>query len=494
MIVGMAESEDPRGLPRWHALLASRLVGLEDIRARIWELGQRSARPIWVSEIVAKDAFSGKPLDYIQVVCLKQVRTVPKFICLLDGSFGTTWNQGQISILELELATAAFSNRDIWIFLLAPFDAPDRRIESLLRAIETSCPTARIRGPMTQADVLAGIALLLEPVEKMPDALRVGPFVQHLALQRAPIFNFSLGFRDVQFLNGEFAPLFNEKPDRELIEGLIEQAADEEVIPAKLAKLWIAIRHLSAAPFSERCYDEFLPLWESALGRWSSASAWYGLHGHFYLGRLAAVNSLAVIRARMPAQMRRQIGSPSIFINSGAAASEYYSMAKLVPSHLQSYLLLRKALWNCNVALQDKAMSDPTGILDIRGHVRLRMFDPLGALSDLEHALALRRASGLGPGAIGESEMHLGRAYSVCRRYSKAERLLEEGVAKLETTDNHPFVVQGLRHLAAFYAQVGRRSDAIRKLRKAQSVARDYEIQGQLDQVEHELGKLGELP
>jgi hypothetical protein len=81
---------NPLQQPQWHALLASRLLGLEDLRHRIWEQGQRSGTPVWVSEIDAKDQFTGQNLDYIQVACLRQVRSAPKFICVLDGSFGTT--------------------------------------------------------------------------------------------------------------------------------------------------------------------------------------------------------------------------------------------------------------------------------------------------------------------------------------------------------------------------------------------------------------------
>ena len=138
--------------PHHHALLASRLFGLDDLRRRIWTQGQRSGMPVWVSEIDAHDQFADKNLDYIQVACLRQVRSAPKFFCLIDGSFGTTWNEGQVSILELELATAAFSKRDIWIFLLAPYDRPDPRIENLLKAIAIAIPNAsdRIRGPLTK--------------------------------------------------------------------------------------------------------------------------------------------------------------------------------------------------------------------------------------------------------------------------------------------------------------------------------------------------------
>src|SRR5438093_370721 len=101
-----------------HAFLASRLIGLEELRHQIWEQGQKNGTPIWVSEIASGSELGGKTLDQVQVACLKQVRMAPKFICILDGSFGTTWNSAQASILELELATAAFSRRDISIFLL----------------------------------------------------------------------------------------------------------------------------------------------------------------------------------------------------------------------------------------------------------------------------------------------------------------------------------------------------------------------------------------
>jgi hypothetical protein len=380
----------------WHALLASRLVGLEELRRRIWEEGQRSGSPVWVSEIAAKEEFENKDLDYIQVACLKQVRAAPKFISIIDGTFGTTWNEGQVSILELELATAAFSKRDIWIFLLAPYDNPDPRVESLLKAIAVAIPSAasRIKGPLTHYQVLAEISQILEPFGTVPETLRVGPLVQNLASKRSPILNFNLNLRDVQFLNGDFAPLFQRLPDKEVISRLIQQAAEEEVTPDKLAKLWIAIRHLSAAPFTESRFKEYLPLWESALGKWSSASAWYGLHGHFFLGRLASVNTLSTIRMRMPTEMATKLGPPSIFSSAGAAASEYYSIAKLVPSPWQRYGLLRKALWNCDAALSSDTISDPSGLLDIRGHVKLRLFNPLGGLRDLKRALAIRLDQG----------------------------------------------------------------------------------------------------
>ncbi len=155
---------------------------------------------------------------------------------------------------------------------------------------------------------------------------------------------------------------------------------------------------------------------------------------------------------------------------------------------------MRKALWNCNAALECSTASDPSGLLDIRGHVKLRMMNPLGGLSDLKRALGLRRDLGQSARRIGESEVHLGRAYAYCRRYRTAEHLLQDGVAKLRTTEDRNFLVQALRHLAVFHSHVGRRDEAVKVLREAQQIACPHEIQGQLLQIEDELRVLGEIP
>lgn len=480
-------------MERPEVFLASRLTGLEDIRLRISELGRRTGHPIWVSEINAREEFRGHSLDAIQIACLKRVRAAQKFICILDGTFGTTWDQGQISILELEIATAAFSRRDIWLLLLAPFTTPDRRIVSLLNGIRAACPQARILGVLEPPRLLDAIERILEPSGTPDGGFRLGRLVEHIARVRAPVLNVRLNLRDVQFLDRAFVPLLDGPPDEATVASLLADAAQEAVIPVKLAKLWIAIRHLSSAPFVDAEYQRFLPMWFEALAQWSGASAWYALHGHFHLGRLAAVNTLFSIRARMPRPMQVALGPPSILADNGAVASEYYSIAKIVPSWRTRYWLLRKALWNCDAALARQDVADRSGLLDIRGHVKLRMLNPLGGVADLKRALAIRRDA-QDMGQIGESEVHLGRAYVACFQYGKAERLLLDGVAKLEQAGHDAFTVQGLRHLGVYYGKVGQRRDAVAVLRKAQDLASRREIAGQLSQIVEELRRLGEPP
>jgi hypothetical protein len=113
----------------------------------------------------------------------------------------------------------------------------------------------------------------------------------------------------------------------------------------------------------------------------------------------------------------------------------------------------------------------------------LRLFNPVAAVFDLRRALALRVDAGEHAVRIGESEVHLGRVYAVCRARRRAERLLEDGVTKLESEPSSPFLIQGLRHLAAFYVSVGRTDDALAKLDRAATLAQAIEAQGQLQQV-----------
>ena len=45
--------------PVYHALLASRLFGLENLRRRIWEQGQRSGTPVWANTFAHRITANG---------------------------------------------------------------------------------------------------------------------------------------------------------------------------------------------------------------------------------------------------------------------------------------------------------------------------------------------------------------------------------------------------------------------------------------------------
>lgn len=469
------------------AFFASRLATLGDLRHEIYRFGGSIGQPIWVSEHSAPE-LGGLPLDQVQVACLKKVRSYKRFICVLDGSYGSPWNASQISILELELFMAALAKRKIAMFLLDPFEE-DPRLVSLLEVVRAASPHSVYPDPLPKERIVSAIARLFdsEGGEKVTTAVYcsgiLGRLTRFLARLRSPKIQERFSELDVQFLNAAYVPISSGYPDKEYIESLIARAAHEQNIPDKLAQLWVAIRHLSKAPHTEPRYGEYLPLWEQALGHWASASAWYGLHGHVYLGRLAAVNSLLGIRSHMTTATKSPLEPQSIQGTRGAIASEYYSIAKLVDTWKDHRSLLKKALWNVDMALAAQQTSDSSGLLAIRGSIWLGLGQPFKAVRDYEESLRQRLEANEGAGRIGEAQVELGMAYLCIGHIWKAQNLLEAGVENLESSDQHPFTVRALRKLSHFYALTFRRSRSAEVLRRAKLLAEEHEIEGQLQQM-----------
>src|SRR5208283_389297 len=97
----------------------------------------------------------------------------------------------------------------------------------------------------------------------------------------------------------------------------------------KLSRLWLVMRELMPAAPSEPRFAEYLPFWDQALGRWGSAAAWYGLHAHLYLGGLAALQSVADVRAILRDRCLMRATPAETAPPSTALASALYSIAKL---------------------------------------------------------------------------------------------------------------------------------------------------------------------
>jgi hypothetical protein len=176
---------------------------------------------------------------------------------------------------------------------------------------------------------------------------------------------------DIQkFLDKVFRPVTT-KPDLDHIRVLLDGLAGEQSIEKRLTRTWIALRELCAAPYDAPEFAEYLPHWDRALGTWSSAAAWYGLHGHLYAGRLSAVNSQLSIRARLSRPTSRVSDDQHWQGTKGARASEYYSMAKLMQTKEKrdAYFLLAER--DIEDSLQS-GLDNAAGYYTIRGHIRLR--------------------------------------------------------------------------------------------------------------------------
>jgi hypothetical protein len=429
---------------------------------------------VWVPEL-AIPGFHGIPLDEAEAGCLHEIRSCQGFVCVLDGSYGADdWDTTEISILEVEIFLAALSRLPMKIFLLAPFDAPDPRIVQLLDIVDASCRGAVVRDPLPRERVRAEVLRFCARVAS-PRRRTLSRLVATLARQRSPAFR--PGTLDVLFLESASPPPAGGRFDPDLVADLVARADGKPAVHEKLVHLWKAVRCLAAVPYRDARFREHLPLWDRVLGRWGSASSWYGLHGHLFLGRLAAVNALVEIRS---SGFAGEPGDLPIQGTHGALASEYHSIAKHTSWWVKRRLLHR------GVELVDLALAaeqaDPSGLLNIRGALHLALLDGSAAVQDYERALRIRSERGEGPAGIGECEVDLGLAYLLTGRPRRAEALLETGVNRLRDARSG-FTVRALRKLSLYYRLTARFRESRDALAEAWRLADELGLQDQLDQI-----------
>lgn len=455
---------------------------LEDLRFRVHQLGKGA---IWVAGHPEPEQ-SNDP-EVIQFSCIDRVRECERLICVLDGSYGTPWNTAELSVLELEIFVAALMGKPMRMFLLKPFE-PEQRLRTLLEFVRRRQPGMVCEDIADPEFVIDALKRELDDNDTVPSGSRwlidAGSIYRRLvawyANARASRGDISYG-TDVQFLNADFYPLASGAPDKDLVNGLIVEAENEQHQFKKLVRCWMATRHLCGAPYNASEFREFLPLWARLLGQWSRASAWSGLHGHQFIGRLAAVNTSISIRERL--RDNGVSGSEQdIHSSFGAIASEYYSIAKLVPSWLARRRWLKCALANVNAAMET-ASADPSGFLSIKGGILLALWHVPDAVSAYDRALAIRRTAS-DPGLIGEAEVNLGFACFFEGRLWRAEHLLASGLERLEQARNWTFASSALKKLGMVYCHSWRRKQGLETLLKAWTIAREHGIEGQRHQIE----------
>ena len=478
----MISSSDQQHGSRPVAFFASRLEKQKKLREEVFKLGERIGREIWVSEH-SNEALNKAHLDQVHVACLRMIRESQSFICVLDGTYGNSWNASEISMLETELFMAAAARKPIRIFLLDPL-AMDPRLTSMLDLISRACPGALDSSPKSAPQILEQIDRMLSRNARVGIVHKLAGYItQHLALARSLHFRETNMNLEVRYLDGQFFPLYTRTPDRELVQQLISDSDKDPVHANRLAQLWMAIRHLSGSPFNGIEADpQLLQLWEDTLRRWSSSASWFGLHNHMYLGALATLNSLREIRERSAQLSGSQVDVARTM--NGAFASVYYSIAKTIPSFYVRRAVRLRALDYVNRGLAGHEEIDSAGLLTIRGSLYLSLWRVDDAVVDFRNAFEMRSERTNDPGSLGELEVNLGMALFRKGQVLQGKKLLERGVANLEASGRTPFAVSAMRKLCLYYACTFRRREARDVLDRAEELARSLTLDGQLRQMD----------
>jgi len=363
-------------------------------------------------------------------------------------------------------------HNNVRFFLMEPFNPPEK-LKGLLDLVRTLRPGIIPERAQPEVVVLDEIKRALEtsPSRRRPWAISIRRFVNQLALRRGH------PQPDLEFFDKVFRPV-SEKPDRDHIQVLQDGLANEQSIEKRLTRTWIALRELSAAPYDNAKFAEYLPLWNNVLGVWSSAAAWYGLHGHLYAGRLAAVNSQLAIRARMDWHGVDRSAAHYIQGTKGARASEYYSMAKLMPTRAQRVEYLCLAMQDVEDALRS-IEDEPSGYLAIRGHIHLIQGRLAEALVDFERARALREAT-RDAKAAGEAKADVALVHMRRGDLRKAVTLLRESIATLDDAKSTTFAIRVRKRLAMALLRSGHPLQAWRELNGAFETAVKNQIYDQV--------------
>jgi hypothetical protein len=416
-------------------------------------------RPIWMAEDFPNHS-PPSPWGGLATVelCLDGIRAAECVVAVLTSRYGTAVPIGEVGIvpssyLEAELFEAALLGKPTYIYLLEGAEL-DPKLSTVLQLLKPSFPGMDL-DPVPEKEILRRVERLLKqyarprwmrPLWPLP---RLRETVDTLFGARHRPYDPAKQAPSIRFLDGASDATLS-PPDPSVVETVLQRAAQPSSNHLQLTFLWFAIRALMGAPYTERRYANFADLWARALGRWASAGAWFGLHGHLHMGCLAALGSLAELQLQ-----RAEPDKSGVALPHGPFASEYYSIAKHAG---QRDAVLDIALGHIEAALASPH-GDHTGHAAIRASIYREMGRMDAALADYTQVAEARREQG-GP-AYGEALSELGYAALLAGDRRRGVELMEQGLERLRAGPMSGFRIRAIRKLAVGYARRGKISAAV---------------------------------
>lgn len=467
---------------------ASRLPELLELRRWVFEFG---AGRVWVSEQSAEHLSSklSPDPDSVRVACLRQVQASRFMICVFNGEYGSVIAAErvaalglEVSLLELELITAVLTRVPTIVLLLGDV-AADARTQDLWVILEQQ-NTIQIDPTIYSMESIKD--RLKEVIDGMIGRAPLPKqFMTTVSQHRLTRRDSPLSRPDIHFLSNVKG--FPKRVDPDLIRELTNGIGAEDNQYDKLALLWMALRHCT--PLDQSAPKEHLVATSRALSGWVGAAAWAGLHGHSYVGVLAALQTIKAISDLVGNSWDEGRESVLSAVNGGLA-SEYYSSSKLMDNAEDRNILLQRAIEMIEAAIENKESRDR--VLPIKASILVALGRRQEALLTFAEVLQLRLDSpNSGPAAIGEAEADLGWGYFQTGRVGKARELLESGTKRLRESGNIAFTVKQLRKLAVV-AGTGSLSRSWEALTEAHDLACKHGLTDQMRQME-ELPIVGRL-
>jgi len=440
--------------PHPRVFLSSVFLGVDDVRKRMHQFGE-DHQPgfVWVDEIS-----NNRLPDASLMECIDDVLGALTFSELCIVLVGAEWPGSDIAIadersqttyFEIELLYAALLGKPIVLVVRDDIQVPPRT-QRLLTMLRRLLPKANwLLVPSLHAAETQIKRLITHVAEGHAERLigrsaAIGPFLlQEFWQEREPKGTQAR----LKWLADDF-PAVSKMPNAQVVEQCLSEGANTFVNHRRLSLFWIAARELMGVPFWEPRNAEWLPQWNAVLTAWQQAAAWYGLHGHLYLGYLPALHSLTAIRAAGRQVEMARNDDPAWTAPSSSLGSAYYSVARPVPS----WQLRREGLRRANGYLDQTRATDPlqrSSVLSIKGSVLRALGEFTAAVDAYDEVLRLRQHHGGSQAAIGEAMSELGYGLLFQLRWRRGHELLREGVRMMEDANGDPgFLIRGKRKLA----------------------------------------------
>lgn len=375
------------------------------------------------------------------------------------------------SHFEIELLTAAISGKPIHLFKLQGFD-PGPRLCALLECLRFAYPGWSSRDAQSGLAIISAVDRILRsnPVKAAPSGFNeMQQVIRGFFFERGR--KALAGESEIAFLDGEF-----EVRGGEVDVAAVEQALTggtgfvEGSVPnvegldiqKKLSRAWIALRELMACSFDpndahrRKAYrPELLPLWDRALNAWAGAAAWSSLHGHIYLGPVAALSAIAQVRSVMRQErgIRLAVNSESLLHPHGGYASAWYSVAKRLPflAARRAYLHSRR---HANLGLV--SLPEDSGLHALRGSIELRLGRPWRAVADYEKAWRKHPMGYVECPETGQIMTELAYGSVFVGRWMRARQLADRGLQQMrQLRSEDGFLARALRKCAWIHNATG---------------------------------------
>jgi hypothetical protein len=451
-----------------------------------------AALPIWMAE-QHPELDPGSPIGPLgkAEICVQGVRDCDVYVALVRSNHGSgvelrSKEPTQASFFELELFEAALLQKSAYVFVLNGGE-PSERLAGLLNLLAPALPGFD-RTPRTEDEIYDQIRAILDDTDRprRQPALRRSRASGHrmsdlLTGARFDTYDPRSSAPKLRFLGGAHDPSLP-RPNLDLARDAIRQASSRSNHSDRLTLFWIAIRELMGWPIESSPPADVVDLWGQALGGWNSAGAWYGLHGHPFMGCLAALGSLTELRLR---------ASKPEDIPHGALSSEYYSIAKLLSRPDLKAEVLAASRAHIDVAC---LTGETAAKLAQRGSVKGAQGDTAGAIADYRQVVALRTdVEKASDDDIGQAKTELGFALVFAGRRAEGLKEMEDGIS-LFSGEPTGFLIRAQRKLGRAYLRAGSPQRALDVLAQAydNAVATGALDQGsQIDKIAHRLASVG---